>query len=147
METTSSPPRTARIRFDRLRKLADFLDTLKRDAFNFGTLVDDWDWNGRGRRQPGCGTVACAWGWAPHVFPRLLEWRAGTPMIRARAVCGPWYWNASDFFGLNTREVLHLFSPGQVPWNKGPVYRNATPKQVAASIRRYVAWKKAGGEL
>lgn len=51
---------------ERLLKLADFLDTLEESKFDFSKVVSKHDNE--------CGTVCCAMGWTPHVFPEEVEW-------------------------------------------------------------------------
>jgi hypothetical protein len=46
---------------ERLLKLADFLDALPPERFNYGSWVGD-DW--KGMQDLSCGTTACALGWA-----------------------------------------------------------------------------------
>lgn len=50
-----------------LLKLADFLDTVKPEAFDIANFSNGDPW----ARKPAaiCGTVACALGWAPMVIP------------------------------------------------------------------------------
>ena len=50
--------------------LADFLDTLPEEQFEFDAVVSEWD---RTKDKP-CGSVCCAIGWAPMVFPELIKW-------------------------------------------------------------------------
>ncbi len=47
---------------ERLEKLINFVDNLTPSQFNFNAWVEKRD-------GTGCATIACAWGWAPNVFP------------------------------------------------------------------------------
>ena len=48
----------------RLKKLIKFMRGLRPEQFNF-TIWRCEDYS--------CGTTACAWGWTPNVFPRLIK--------------------------------------------------------------------------
>ncbi len=71
----------------RLLKLADFLDKLPRAKFDFGVIAMQ---DGKpmlealkaGKER--CGTVACAIGWMPAVFPRSLRWTERPEVERGR---------------------------------------------------------------
>lgn len=125
----------------RLLKLADFLDTLSEDRFDFGTWVGcGWE---PGEDLVSCGTTACALGWATAIpeFQKL-----GLRMKRA-----PDGWNhpgiarhrgdadrqserASEVvFGLSPKEHDFLFQPGFA------LHSTATKAQVAKHIRKFVA--------
>lgn len=125
----------------RLLKLAAFLDKLPRKKFNFGSIVYS---------KPKCGTVGCAIGWTPKVFPSLVEWDSRRSPSAVKA-CGSDNFGfaevAMSLFGLSYKEANDLFDPcfvGYQHWTQ-PVDRvdaDATPKQVAASIRRFIKWKE-----
>ena len=55
---------------DRLLRLAKFLEKLPRRKFDFAELVADTE----KRHGKDCGTVCCAVGWTPAVFPKLISW-------------------------------------------------------------------------
>lgn len=52
----------------KLLKLVDFLKNLSPDKFDFSEVVTECDYNN-------CGTVCCAIGWLPAIFPDEVEWR------------------------------------------------------------------------
>ena len=122
----------------RLLKLCDFLEQLQRKDFNFNVVAE--------RRS--CGTIACAVGWTPAVFPRLVKWSPNKRNKRISIVLadqqrGSHYINvARSLFGLTHRRAENLFSP----WFDIEVGNttisalggSATPKQVAKRIRRFV---------
>lgn len=134
----------------RLLKLADFLDTLPRAKFAFDVIAVEGGKPMREALKAGktrCGTVGCALGWAPAVFPRQLRWQRVADDSKALAICprGKPYdvnwgqWNttvgtASRFFGLSNWEVNGLFHPME-----SGLGGDATPKQVARHIRKFVA--------
>ena len=133
----------------RLNKLASFLDDLPRKKFYFGEVVRDGDVSAV------CGTVCCAMGWAPKVFPRLVEWfrspYGGRLSIRmlGQDKEGSYVVIASILFDITCEEAARLFSPGEIrPWVLGTgLGRHTAPALVAKSIRRFIEWKRAGGEL
>lgn len=131
----------------RLLKLADFLEKLPRKKFQFDTLVEGPD---KPRADFGCGSVGCAIGWAPVCFPRSLEYRTlgkrsynhFIVAIKGRSLPK---WSsgfslvAQGFFGLDSREADGLFNPrSQEEIGERLLDFDATPKQVAALIRRFV---------
>ncbi len=127
----------------RLNKLADFLDKLSAPKFNFENVISAYD----GFKE--CGTVCCAVGWMPVVFPRLVKWdktNIGIFTVCLKKDEDIYYFDevAAEIFDITRDEALELFSPGQSrPWIRmsslGP---KATPKQVANSIRRFISWKR-----
>lgn len=120
---------TTRIRYDRLEKLAAFLDKLPKKRFDFNTMREERD----------CGTVACAIGWMPEVFPRLVkavhtDTTLFTALDRVSEVFG---------FGGAHHYAYALFYPdAQRPWSRTKLTEKATAKQVAKSIRQFCEWRK-----
>lgn len=125
---------------ERLLQLADFLETLPPERFDYGTF---------GFESPKCGTVACAFGWAPGVFPDLISW------TEKESVCCPgnfhfgfrvkrgdaWVETHEEdagrtLFGLDGEQFDYLFLP-----DCGDNYLSddASAKEVAAHIRSFVA--------
>ena len=80
----------------------------------------------------GCGTVGCAVGWMPTVFPRLTKWTQENVALREDETVVE-YAVAERVFGLDYYESRGLFSP---TWSNLGV--RASPKQVAKHIRRFV---------
>lgn len=140
-------PRTSK---KRLLMLADFLAKLPRKRFDYAEWVgDSWE----GKQDLSCGTTACALGWAT-TMPTFRK--LGLRLFRDN-VSGDGYVgilrddeypegadsDASErIFGLGFAEHLYLFTPNaHAPFYlalpRGPGHR-ATPKQVAAHIRRFV---------
>jgi len=66
--TTILPPLPA-VGKRRLRKLIAFLRALPRAKWDFNSVVKKWKENGHA-----CGTVCCAIGWVPKIFPKLARW-------------------------------------------------------------------------
>lgn len=132
----------------RLLKLADFLDALPRQKFDFGTIAHQ---NGKPMREAlmagkeSCGTVACAVGWMPVVFPRGLKWDekyAGSeefPSVVLRQ--DPDVDNvlaAAAWFAISPYDADLLFVPGDADGGYSGLKNEATPKQVARHIRKWV---------
>lgn len=140
-----------KVHADRLLKLADFLHALPPEKFDFGVVVNGPDMP---RKELDCGSVGCAVGWCPVVFPKLVKYRKikqrglfirNTYVVVAKDLRGhtPTYHLAAVgklLFGLSHDQSHGLFNPGDQD-KIGYAYlgRNASNKQVAAIIRRFVA--------
>lgn len=101
----------------RLIKLADFLDELREDKFDFDTMCqivkkpDDHT----------CGTATCALGWCPNVFPNLVKNQLlyNNPSIKRTIPLFPnstkdgtqvaQHSAAAEFFGIGIDECLSTF--------------------------------------
>lgn len=119
----------------RFEKLIQFLDQLSPEKFNFGMVVEDWD-------AKDCGTICCAIGWTPAIFPELVQWCSSSIEL---------YWSgglwmeyadiASLLFGLPPNVAGLLFCPkGQKTVHRklqtcGP---DASPQEVAAMLREFL---------
>lgn len=113
----------------RLLKLADFIEGVKPKMFDIGYIAQKLD----------CGTVCCAIGYLPQVFPRHFKYGVDDylheDVIFISLKKRPDIWDdaaAADFFGLTSNEIEYLFMPQQYQ------YRNVRPKTVAKRIRRVV---------
>ena len=137
---------------DRLLKLANFLDTLPTKKFDFSRVVNNYT---EIKSHP-CGTVCCAIGWTPNVFPKSWEWRRFeysdydcdvSVSLKSRNPFNyeSWASSSKEFFGLEYQEVYHLFAPGEPrPWAyRKSLSDNAKPKTVANSIRKFIQWKES----
>lgn len=126
---------TDRTCFNRLEKLATFLDTLPRRKFDFREVVTRWDAD-----KPSCGSVCCAIGWTPVVFPRDWEWASeneSNPIQQRGVVDDSSPLDIQEFFGLTEREYVEAFCPAENLFNpQGALPGRATPKQVARNLRR-----------
>jgi len=141
----------------RLLKLAAFLEKLPPKRFDYGSYVGrDW----KGMPDLSCGTTACAIGWAT-TMPEFRKY--GLCLLYARdrwngfhVPCGGSHHDAplagTAIFSLNEAEWDYLFMPGSALYNEdysgeeelrpqGPS-SEATAKQVAQHIRRFVAWRE-----
>ncbi len=143
--TTKPKPINAK----RLLKLAAFLDKLPRSHFDFNTVRSKVEVT----PQNTCGTVGCAIGWCPTVFPRVCKTtRKGSCLsVNGRIVNGGGFFDSDAhwavvgerLFDMDIDDAYALFTPGNdAPNDSKSLGENATPKQVAKRIRRYVAWKQ-----
>lgn len=135
----------------RLLKLADLLDKLPPEKFNYHRVIvgDDIP-----RDTFDCGSTACAIGWAPIAMPDELRYErnaAGSVCIFERKnasnlSAGGHYDSVvvADFFCVSTQEANGLFIPCYQGGIDEPHLSNeASAKDVAALIRRFVAKKQA----
>lgn len=127
----------------RLWKLARFLRELPPRKFYISLVVSKTD----AKRE--CGTVCCGMGWTPRVFPDLVKWTAGGHSIELIDEPGdPYFCSfvdlAAELFDISYREAQRLFNSGyELPWLGGHSLKDdATPVELADSIRLFVQWKK-----
>lgn len=129
----------------RLLKLADFLDALPRQKFNYSHFVNQAGKPMREALKAGkhaCGTTACAVGWMPAAFPRLVAWRYmgdeafGVTLKGLEELGLSNFETASRFFDLPYHTISMLFDPGNA---ENPLGHDATPKQVAKYVRECVS--------
>lgn len=112
---------------NRLRKLADYLDTVPRKKFDMKDYCINR--NGGSRKRPGeaekeinnCGTVACAAGHGAVLFPRIA---------RRHTYFDPFI---DDCFGL-----LWINEAWSFIFSDSWVDRQPTPKQAARRIRLFL---------
>lgn len=132
----------------RLLKLADFLQELPKEKFDFAHIVRE-EQNSKGKT---CGTVCCAVGWLPKIFPRHWKWDVcglgvGAAYVNSRVSSDIWLWvsNSAEFFGIPREAARLLFTANMLrPWARGcsRLHKSATAKQVATSIRQFIRWFK-----
>lgn len=126
------------IHIKRLRKLIAFLQKLPPKHFDFWEV----------RRDRECGTVGCAIGWAPNVFPRkICAIRRGNEFTIALKGTQINSWDVSFqevaqwLTGLSGGFSQNLFMPGSqnLVHRKLPVLGgSATPKQVARMLEKFI---------
>lgn len=126
----------------RLRKMEAFLRKLPEAQFDFNDVVSEHDGK--------CGTVCCAIGWTPKVFPRMVKWvrtpysGVQTKLVGARELWSYFEDIAMKLFELDFRDAEDLFSPGlNRKWASGTLTGDCTPEEVADSIDQFIAWKQA----
>lgn len=129
-----------------LLKLAEFLETVPRNRFKFDAIT--WKW--KGKQDLSCGAKACAMGWAatmPYFRKmglRLEKFVTGEnelvgEVVVDKAHAGDYLESACYLFDISYGEANFLFTPS--PWDSSRLPGTATPKQVAKSIRDFVARK------
>jgi hypothetical protein len=140
----------------RLQKLANFLNTLPEEKFNFEDVITKS--NGKA-----CGTVACAMGWLPAISSKFA-WKQCGPKFDLKVKTGntktgyKWVswtdwstflngngWsNIANYFGISTDEARMLFQPRYARnWTKTVLLGNASAKVVAQSILEFIDYKDA----
>lgn len=134
----------------RLIKVAELLEGLKKAQFRFNHYVGE-DW--QGKPDLSCGTTACAFGWATTIpslrrlglrlvpgntfdtgYPALKEHLNSLSYIGEEAIDLA----AAKIFGLTAEETAFLFIPGDVHRGYSGLDCDATAKQVAKHIRKFV---------
>lgn len=130
---------TKPVNIKRLLKLADFLDKLPRKSFDFSCT----------REERSCGSVGCAIGWTPNVFPRLVAMTGGDwPMFGMKIRDGgdvECYLDYDDLgaelFNMPAKHSSRLFTPGQAsPADGRRLSASSRPTTVAKRIRVYARW-------
>lgn len=134
---------------ERLLTLADHLESDKRGhkIFDFRIITDSL------KQENGCGTAGCALGEMPLAFPDLVEWRGQKwgvlPGLIGNESITDSFQIAEHLFSITSEESGLLFAPSEEsaggPQSFGGEFlgSDATPKQVAANIRAFVAHKQA----
>lgn len=140
----------------RLNELADFLDQLTPEVFDFTTVVRGGirDHTVKSLLSEGvktghyCGAVACAIGYAPLAHPDIpgLGHRDGYVTMDDDQC------HFVDFgaalYGISRADSFNLFSNLDTDWNEedydlhNTCPETATPQQVATSIRNFIKWKE-----
>lgn len=149
------------VHVDRLRKLADFLDKLPRGDFSFNHVhvmckrTEDSPGIEKPRGNT-CGSVGRAIGWTPKVFPKLVKFARPSGTYRGVEMRasheGYWVVVGEELFNMPHDHSNYLFTPRfayelgtKTPWGAFRLGEDATPKQVAKSIRRYATWAEKTG--
>lgn len=150
------------MRSDRLSQLADFLAVLSPDKFDFNNVLVCTT-----RGTIGCGTVGCAMGWTPTVFPALVKIcdpRDYTGSVRyldieATELLAEEFGCFDDtgrifgytavaaaLFDMDAERAHALFTPRcPSPADDSVLRISATPKMVADRLRTFVDWYDKNG--
>lgn len=134
----------------RLLKLAAFLIALPKQKFNFAvvaTLGEKPMLEALAAKKESCGTVACAMGWTPALFPRLIAWTDemvawdGTKHLDvcSRETGAERDAAMREIFGLSQDQVDFLFYPDT---NGNGLEDGASAKAVGRHIIRFVKWNE-----
>ena len=130
-----------KIQIKRLRKLYDHLKNGKLGHSEFNFNFFNWSDDARDYDEKGCGTMGCAVGELPFVFPRYWEFKYHNPYLKGSDTGLSSLGLASEFFGISYEEATHLFIPDlQQPERYGGVHldANATRQQVADNILKFL---------
>lgn len=121
-----------------LHKLIAFLRELPPESFYFGNIVDKKD-------EKGCGTVCCAVGWMPMVFPDKVKW---TQKYEIETVAlteqrsGYWEDVPAAIFGITDDLAVDLFTPScqhRAHERLDDCDDMASPAEVADMLESYIA--------
>lgn len=130
----------------RFEQLIQFLKELPPEKFDFGHVVTQVS-------APYCGTICCAIGWTPKLFPELVRWprRAGLPLFVVKddgsEYYSAYYEVAHQLFGLPLDISEALFQPdGQ--HRVSPLLKKCeasdSPSEVAAMLEVFLELWLAG---
>jgi hypothetical protein len=133
------------MRADRLLQLADFLDKLPEEKFDFGTIAKQ---SGKPMLEAlaaghvKCGTVGCAIGWLPAVFPDQFKWVRSAfndeLTVLTKETDELNFDAAAEFFGIGYSQADYLFMPGYEDDGYSGLADEAKATEVAAHIRKFV---------
>lgn len=142
------------IQRERMQKLIEFLEELEPSKFNIANLITKYDYTNE------CGTVCCAVGWLPAVFPNLVKWERDLMSGEACLALandeankddsfGYFWWEIPcQIFGIELEQVEMLFNPYYV--GKHDDYpidlpneptTKTTPKELAENLRYFLSIK------
>ena len=136
----------------RLHKLANFLDKLPNSHFRFDAICYIFPKSQTNK----CGTVGCAMGWTPTVFPKLIGvqksyhdhdheltsffMRTGN-VNRDKKQDLEYDEAAVKLFGIPGEHARAVFAPGSAGPQGGPeLSGGAHPSSVAKRLRAYAKW-------
>jgi hypothetical protein len=126
----------------RLLKLAAFLRQLPPHKFNFDVVtfqIGKPMAKALAAREEHCGTVACAIGWLPAVFPRSVLWDSNSniyehPLVVLKRNKNMVNFSAAEqLFDLSYGDARYLFDP-----ERSYLGSDATAVEVAAHIEKFV---------
>lgn len=129
----------------RLIRLAAFLYTLSKEKFDFSEWVAVYKVDDERHL---CGTVCCAAGWLPHVFPgywelRIEEGTIAEPRLRKATNLDDYHSHSHtthdlcDFFSISYAEVRDLFI--MTPGTHGGSSSTVPPNLVADRLVAFAA--------
>lgn len=125
----------------RLRKLSAFLKTLPPENFDFGDVVTVFD------QEEKCGSICCAIGWTPKVFPKLVMWAKHYSIsVKSTTTEKTGYIQvASELFEISEEHAELLFTPNsQRDLGLPSLTEDSKPQEVAEVIDLYI--EKFGGK-
>lgn len=107
----------------RLLKLADFIENLPKKKFNLNVIAKGKleEFNKAVNKKMSCGTVACAMGWMPCVFPRLCKYVEDDYSYNDITIVSKNknydYYAAIELFDIDWDTANYLFTPFNYPKN------------------------------
>jgi hypothetical protein len=119
-------------------KLADFLDNLSPAKFDLSCIVHVDDRNNQqltksyAFKEGACGSVGCAIGWCPVVFPRSCKYHKNMYVVSKEDQSIMDFEFAIEHFGISMAQAKYLFMPDAYHRSK------RGPKSVASRIRNFV---------
>lgn len=122
---------------ERLQKLITFLETLNPARFDFGVVMNE------------CGTIGCAMGWTPQVFPEIVEWTEDRN-LHLKSSPAKWDWFeevAQELFGMHKGTAELLFTPqnqSRVHADLAYCGYSSNPKQIADMLRQFLGMVESG---
>lgn len=134
----------------RLLKLARHLETgkLGHERFDFSTYSSIR--HNEAFKENGCGTMGCALGECPIVWPKQWHFETYTSLTSEPFLSTDSTYDTTDdamkFFDISEDEVMHLFMPAhQQPdlYGGSVLIGKVTKEEVAANIREFVKAKKS----
>lgn len=115
----------------RWNKLINFLENLAPDKFN----IQGWVMESCivGKRE--CGTVCCAIGWFPKIFPRTFKWAAWS-IQKINGYVDSEYSMTANHLNITMNESMDLFTgTGNI------LGENPTPQMLANRLKEVYATK------
>lgn len=135
----------------RLLKLANFIEKLPNKRLNMNVVALS---NAKGKMgYKECGSVACAMGWTPAVFPKLVKWiecSGGNELNVCMTHEEAREWLRGNGSLANNSAMVELFD---IPYLDADYIfglsksKYHTPKQVAEGIRKYVKTGEIPNEM
>lgn len=127
---------------ERLEKLVNFLEELPEEQFYFGLVIQKWN------EARTCGTVGCALGWTPKLFPDLVGWDQST--YSGLTICDDKAPNVENvvyhlfgkgvdpeyFLPYNETEAFFEADEGEETEFKHYLHKDSKPKEVAALLKK-----------
>lgn len=132
------------------KKFRILIEAVKRrepEKFNFGEVVADYEVQRGGRV---CGTVCCAIGMTPEVFPDEVQWTGSAligPIRLSMDGCGLYFHRVAEkLFGIERDLAYCLFSPGlEFLHAELPLCtEEASPAEVAEMMEKFIELVEAG---
>ena len=114
-------------------KLIDFLDNLEPSKFYFDDVVSKYD------KDNECGTVCCAIGWTPAIFPEKVEWY----YLSVKAIDDKYEGYigvSSDLFDIDELVTQGLFCSKEqrtVHSSLNNLSPYCTPKELATELKKF----------